>query len=204
MGICAVPAQIIVSFGDVAITTRSLPSVFVIAASLVLFAVACIRARRWNWRDIATAVVLGAIHAMCVSVSQLEGEAFGLPGWVLVGPYVLALIGYGVYRLAGGRPFEDWPWYRFGWLSTMAILVADIGVVAGVPASEGKIWQIGGGCFADALVIGPPFLALIAYWLLDCRSPMVVCSNQCVRIGRCRFGLDGKVVEGEEGRNSES
>src|SRR5574338_1158546 len=98
----------------------------------------------------------------------------------------------GAVRFAGQRPLVTWPWPRFGLVSTLSFLLADAGVALVTPVAPGRVWRLGGACMKDALLIGPPFLTIIFYGLLDCHSPWVFCSQKCVRVGRCRFGMDGK------------
>jgi len=93
-------------------------------------------------------------------------------------------------------------------VSTAALLLADIGMAILTPVAPGKVWQLGGACLRDALLLGPPFLVIVFYGLLDCHSSWVFCSHKCVRLGRCRFGMDGKNADcrcadgvGQEGRS---
>ena len=82
-------------------------------------------------------------------------------------------------------------------VATLSLLLTDIGVALLTPAADGKVWQLGGACLTDALFIGPPFVMIVFYGLLDCRSSWVFCSQKCVSLGRCRFGMDGKGEAGQ-------
>lgn len=195
MVFCEAPPLILSLHGDLAITTRSIPSVIAIPIYLAVCFFLCVRRRTFGWYDPFIVVALVGIQLSIQRTGVVSNEASGLPGYALLMPFMFFLAGYASWRVAGGKPLANWPWPRFGLVATLTLLLTDIGMAMQTPAAEGKVWQIGGACMQDALLIGPPFVMLIFYGLLDCKSSWVFCSQKCVRIGRCRFGMDGKVAQ---------
>ena len=193
MGFCEAPPLILFLQGDLAITSRSIPSLLAIPVYLLTCLVLCVRRRSLGWID---PLIVAGVVALQVAVLNTglvtDGAAKGLPGYALLAPFMLFLAGYACWRVAGGKPLTGWPWPRFGLVATLSLLLADIGVALLTPAADGKVWQLGGACLTDALFIGPPFVMIVFYGLLDCRSSWVFCSQKCVRLGQCRFGMDGK------------
>lgn len=192
MTFCEAPPFILFLYGDLAITSRSLPSVLAVPIYLGICFILCVRRRTIGWQDPLIAAGIVALQLAVLKTGGVSDGAAGLAGYALLAPYVLFLFGYGAWRLAGRKPLSTWPWPRFGLLTTTSLLVTDIGVALMTPAAPGKVWQLGGACMRDALLLGPPFLMIVYYGLLDCRSSWVFCSKKCVSIGRCRFGMDGK------------
>jgi len=192
MLICEAPPFILLQFGDLAITTRSIPSLIMAPVYLGVCLGLSIRHRVLGWADWIVVGGFVLLQLLLLRTADVINGAMGLPGYALLAPFMVFLAGYAVWRLAGGKPLARWPWYRFGFVSTAALLLADIGMAVLTPAAPGKVWQLGGACFRDALLLGPPFLVVVFYGLLDCHSSWVFCSRQCVRLGRCRFGMDGK------------
>jgi hypothetical protein len=192
---CEAPPFILYQFGDLAITTRSIPSVLIVPIYLLTCLVLCVRRRTLGWIDPLIVAGVVAIQLLLLRPGGVMDGAAGLPGYALLAPFMLFLAGYAVWRLAGQKPLANWPWPRFGLVTTLALLLADIGVALITPAAPGKVWQLGGACLQDALLIGPPFMMIVFYGLLDCHSSWVFCSQKCVRIGRCRFGQDGKTTD---------
>lgn len=189
---CEAPPLILFLHGDLAITTRSIPALLAVPIYLLVCLVLCIRRRTFSWKDPLIVAGLVVIQLGLQKTGGVSDEASGLPGYALLMPFMLFLGAYAIWRLAGKKPLENWPWPRFGLVATMTMLLTDIGMAMLTPAASGKVWQLGGACMKDALLIGPPFVMLIFYGLLDCRSSWVFCSQKCVRLGRCRFGMDGK------------
>lgn len=192
MVFCEAPPLILFLHGDLAITTRSLPSVLAVPIYLLVCLVLCIRRRTIGLVDPLIVFGLVAGQLAVLKTGVVTDGAAGLPGYALLAPFMIFLAGYAVWRLAGQKPLANWPWPRFGLVATLTLLLSDIGIALMTPAAAGKVWQLGGACMKDALLIGPPFVMIVFYWLLDCRSSMVFCSQKCVRLGRCRFGMDGK------------
>ncbi len=184
--------------GQVALTTWSLPSMLAIPTYLVLFGWLSVRDRLLGWIDLLLLVGLAAAIILLGSHRPLDGGGFGLAGISLIWPFLFFFVAYGLWRLAGGRPLARWPWYRFGLLSTLSVLVGDVGVAIASTPPNGGLWQVGGACIGDALVTAPALLTLIFFGLLDCRSPLVFCSRKCRDQNRCRFGMDGKQCGGSE------
>lgn len=189
---CEAPPLILFLHGDLAITTRSIPSLLMVPVYLLVCLTLSIRKRTLGWEDPLIVAGIVATQLIVLKTGVVSDGATGLPGYALLAPFMIFLAGYAVWRLAGQRPLSNWPWPRFGLVVTLAMLITDIGVALLTPAAVGKVWQLGGACMKDALLIGPPFAMLIYYGLLDCRSSWVFCSQKCVRIGRCRYGMDGK------------
>lgn len=189
---CEAPPLILFLYGDLAITTRSLPSLLAVPIFLAVCLFLCIRRRTLGWVDPVLIAAVTGIQLAILRTGGVADGAAGLAGYLLLAPYVAFLFGYGAWRLAGKRPLTTWPWPRFGLTTTTSLVLADIGVALMTPAAPGKVWQLGGACLRDALLLGPPFLMVVYYGLLDCRSSWVFCSQKCVSIGRCRFGMDGK------------
>lgn len=192
MILCEAPPLILFLYGDLAITTRSIPSVLAAPVYLLTCLFLCLRRRTLGWQDPLIVAALVAPQLLILKTGAVTEGAAGLAGYLLLAPYVIFLFGYGAWRLSGRKPLSTWPWPRFGLVSTTALLLTDIGVALLTPAAAGKVWQLGGACMKDALLIGPPFLMIVYYGMLDCRSNWVFCSRKCVDIGRCRFGMDGK------------
>lgn len=195
MILCEAPPLILFLHGDLAITSRSIPSVLAVPIYLGVCLYLCIRRRTIGWVDPVIIALAVLLQLSILKTGVVADGAAGLAGYLLLAPYVIFLFGYGAWRLAGRKPLATWPWPRFGLVTTIALLLTDIGVAMMTPAASGKVWQIGGACMQDALLLGPPFIMLVYYWLLDCRSDWVFCSQKCVSIGRCRFGMDGKTCE---------
>lgn len=192
MILCEAPPLILFLHGDLAITTRSIPSVLAVPIYLVICLTLCVRQRAFGWEDPLIVVGLVAAQLAVLKTGAVSDGAAGLPGYALLAPFMLFLAGYAAWRLAGKKPLSNWPWPRFGLVVTLTLLLSDIGIALLTPAAAGKVWQLGGACLKDALLIGPPFVMIVFYGLLDCRSSWVFCSQKCVRLGRCRFGMDGK------------
>ncbi len=192
MIICEAPPLILFLYGDLAITTRSLPSALAIPIYLAVCLYLVVRRRTFGWIDPVVIAAVTGIQLAILKTGAVTDGAAGLAGYLLLAPYVIFLFGYGAWRLAGRKPLATWPWPRFGLTTTISLLLADIGVALLTPSAPGRVWQLGGACMRDALLLGPPFLMIVYYGLLDCRSSWVFCSQKCVSIGRCRFGMDGK------------
>lgn len=188
---CEAPPLILFLYDGLAITTHSLPSVLLVPIYLAVCLVLCIRRRTLAWTDALIVSGVVAVQLVFLRPSGVGG-AVGLPGYMLLAPFMLFLAGYAIWRLAGKTPLVKWPWPRFGLVTTATLLITDIGVALIAPAAPGRVWQLGGACLQDALLVGPPFAMIIFYGLLDCRSSWVFCNQKCVRLGRCRFGMDGK------------
>lgn len=178
--------------GHVALTTWSIPSMLASPAYLALFGWLSVKNRLPGWVDLLLLAVLSATIALFGTHSPLKDGGFGLAGISLFWPFLLFFVGYGIWRLVGGRPLARWPWYRFGLLATMTLLMGDVSVAITAAPPAGGLWQLGGACLGDALVTAPPVLTLIYFGLLDCRSSLVFCSRKCHDLNRCRFGMDGK------------
>lgn len=189
---CEAPPLILFLYGDLAITTRSIPSLLAVPVYILVCLALCIRRRTMGWIDPLIVAGLVVAQVGMLKTDLVTDGATGLPGYTLLAPFMLFLAGYAVWRLAGQKPLEQWPWPRFGLVATLTLLLSDIGIALVTPVAAGKVWQLGGACMKDALLIGPPFMMLVFYGLLDCRSSWVFCSQKCVRLGRCRFGMDGK------------
>lgn len=200
MILCEAPPFILFLYGDLAITTRSIPSVLAVPFYLLVCLVLCLRQRTLGWQDPLIVLAIVALQMPLLRTGAVAGDSAGLAGYLLLAPYVFFLFGYGAWRLSGRKPLANWPWPRFGLVTTISLVLADIGVALLTPAAPGKVWQLGGACLRDALLLGPPFLMVTYYGLLDCRSSWVFCSRNCVDIGRCRFGMDGKPCHGVEAR----
>lgn len=196
MVFCEAPPLILFLHGDLAITTRSLPSMLAVPFYVLLCLDRCVRRRTLGWIDPLIVAGVVALQLAVLKTGLVTDGASGLPGYALLAPFMIFLAGYACWRLAGMKPLEGWPWPRFGLVATLSLLFTDIGMALTTPVADGKVWQLGGACLADALLIGPPFLMIVFYGLLDCRSSWVFCSQKCVKLGRCRFGMDGK---GESG-----
>lgn len=192
MVFCEAPPLILFLYGDLAITTRAIPSLIALPLYLTVCLFLCARRKTWHWSDPLLACAIALVQVMLQKTSTVEVGAAGLSGAALLMPFMIFMAAYAVWRLAGKKPLENWPWPRFGMLATTTILLTDIGVALLTPVAPGKVWQIGGACMKDALLVGPPFIMLVYYGLLDCRSSWVFCSNKCVKLGKCRFGMDGK------------
>lgn len=190
--ICDAPPFILLKFGDLAITTQSIPSLIMVPIYLAVFLVISLRHRSIGWADALIVAGFVFIQLFMLRTGEVINGATGLPGYALLAPFMIFLAGYATWRVAGGKPLARWPWYRFGLVCTVALLLADIGIAVITPVAPGKVWQLGGACFRDALLVGPPFLVVVFYGLLDCHSSWVFCNQKCVRLGRCRFGMDGK------------
>ena len=189
---CEAPPLILFLYGDLAITTRSIPSVLLFPIYILVCLTLCIRRRTIGWIDPVIVAGLVALQLGIQKTGVVSAEASGLPGYALLMPFMVFLAGYAIWRLAGKKPLENWPWPRFGLVTALTMLITDVGVALMTPVAAGKVWQLGGACLKDALLIGPPFVMVVFYGLLDCRSSWVFCSQKCVRLGRCRFGMDGK------------
>jgi len=183
---------LLASVGQVALTTWSIPSMLAVPAYLTLFGWLSVKNRLAGWVDLLLLAVLTTAVVLFGAHSPLKNGSFGLAGFSLIWPFLLFFVGYGIWRLAGRRPLARWPWYRFGLLVTMTLLMGDIGVAITSAPPNGGLWQLGGACVEDALVTAPPLLTLIFFGLLDCRSFWVFCSRKCRDLNRCRFGMDGK------------
>ena len=192
MILCEAPPLILAQWGDLAITTRSLPALLMVIVYLSVCGWKSLRRGAFGWIDPLVIAGIVLVQLIWLRTSSVAEGAAGLPGYALLAPFMVFLVGYGAWRMLGRRPLANWPWYRFGLVSTLALLMTDIAIALMTPAAPGKVWQLGGACLRDALLMGPPFLMIVFYGLLDCRSRLVFCSKQCVNIGRCRFGMDGK------------
>lgn len=192
MGLCSSAPIIIMQMGDVAITTRSIPSILAVPIYTIVCLYLCWKHRTIGWADLVIVLAITALQLFVLETTTVDGQAAGLPGYALLGPFMIFLAGYAIWRLAGQKPLSAWPWPRVGLVVTLTLLLTDIGVAMLTPVEPGKVWQLGGACWRDALFVGPPFVMMVYYWLLDCRSPLVFCSQKCVKLGRCRFGMDGK------------
>lgn len=182
----------IAQLGNLAVTMDSLAALMVAFAWIGTCVVLSIRRRRLHLLDVPFAAVL-AVAQVAAAIAVIPPGVDGLGPIPLSWPFVTFIVGYGVWRIAGGPPLRDWPWYRFGMLSAVTIILADIGVGAVMPIAPGHAWTLGGAGLRDSLALLPPFLTLTFWGLLDCRSPMTFCSGTCRNANRCRFGLDGKV-----------
>lgn len=192
MSICEVSPILLLQFGDLAITTRSIPSMLALPLYLAVCLGLCIRRRTIGWIDPIIVAALTALQLVILKTSSVSGDAAGLGGAGMLAPFMLFMAAYAVWRLMGRKPLAKWPWPRFGLSVTLTLLLTDIGIALLTPAAPGKVWQLGGGCMNDALLVGPPFAVIVYYGLLDCRSSWVFCSRKCRDLGYCRFGMDGK------------
>lgn len=189
MSLCDAPVIILAQLGGLAITPRSLPALAFVLLYLGTFGYLTVRNRRLKWLDLVLLLTLVVIQSVASRTGAVNG-GIGLSGAVLLGPGALFLIGYGVWRVFGGKPLLEWPWYRFGLLVTLSILATDIAVGLMTPPPEGTIWQLGGACMGDALVLGPLFLVGIYRLFLVCGHRWTFCSQECVSAGRCRHGCN--------------
>lgn len=187
MSLCDAPVIILAQIGGLAITPRSLPALAFVLLYLGVFGYLTIRNRRLKWLDPVLLLMLVAIQSWASTTGAVDG-GIGLSGVALLGPGAAFLIGYGFWRVSGGEPLLHWPWYRFGLLVTLSILATDIVVGLLTPPPVGSIWQLGGACVSDALVLGPPFLVGIYRLFLVCGNRWTFCSHECVSAGRCRHG----------------
>lgn len=187
MFLCDAPVIILAQFGGLAITPRSLPALAFVLLYLGICGYLTIRNRRLKWLDALLLSMLVIFQSWMSRTGAVDG-GIGLSGAVLLGPGAVFLIGYGFWRVFGGEPLLEWPWYRFGLLATFSILATDITVGLMTPPPEGGIWQLGGACFSDALVLGPLFLVGIYRLFLVCGHRWTFCSQECVTAGRCRHG----------------
>ena len=197
MFLCEAAPLILFQFGDIAITTRSIPSALAVPLYVLGCLTLCIRRRTLGWIDPAIILSVTALQLLIIKTSSVGDGAAGLAGPAMLAPFMLFMAGYAVWRLAARKPLERWPWPRFGLVVTMTMLLSDIGIALLTPAAPGKVWQLGGGCMNDALLVGPPFAMMVFYGLLDCRSSWVFCSRKCRDLGYCRFGMDGKSCGGD-------
>lgn len=184
--------DILIRVGHVALTTLSIPSLVAVPLYITLFGWLSAKNRIFGLVDL---LLLSGLTLLVVAVgaaSPLKDGGYGLAGFSLMWPFILFMTGYGIWRLAGGTPLARWPWFRFGLLVTLTLVLADIGVAFTATPPNGGLWQLGGACLGDALVTAPLVLTLIFFGLLDCRSPLVFCSRKCRDQNRCRFGMDGK------------
>lgn len=193
MFFCDSNSFVFVHAGQVGLSTCSIPSLLAVPLYLSVCGWLTLRDRLLGWRD--AALLLGLVAVVCwVGMAQpLKDGGYGVAGFTLIWPFLVFMAGYGIWRLAGGAPLRRWPWYRFGLLATLTVLLADLAkAFLDAPPAHSNVWVIGGAGLRDALVMGPPVLVAIFFGLLDCRSPLVFCSRKCRDQNRCRFRLDGK------------
>jgi len=178
---------------QIGLSVCSIPSVLAVPIYLAVCGWLSMRDKLVSWRDVAILFTLVTTICFVGMTRPLKGGGIGVTGFTLIWPLVIFLAGYCIWRLAGGAPLRNWPWYRFGLLTTLTILLADLGkAFLEAPPTTSRIWVIGGAGLRDALVMAPLALTGVFFWLLDCRSPLVFCSHKCRDQDRCRFGLDGK------------
>jgi hypothetical protein len=183
--LCPVIPDVLFQVGHLALTTRSLPSMIAVPAYLGLCGYLSIRDGLLGRRDLALLASISIIQfALATAMLTLGGSELNV--FFLTWPFLLFMLGYGAWRRLGRDPLRTWPWYRFGLLVTATMLAVDILVGLSLPSAAGRVWQLGGACLRDALVLAPPLLTLAFHVLLDCRSPWVFCSRRCEGLGRCR------------------
>ena len=180
--------------GSLAITSNSIPSLIALPAYLGIGLWRSASAGILGKADVALVFGVGFLQILLMPLIAQPGMT-QLSVFSLTWPVIGFLFGYGVWRLSGNRPLMNWPWYRFGLLVTLLVLVVDLGSAMLIPPAAGKIWQIGGASFLDALVLAPPVLTLTFFGLLDCRSPLVFCSKGCRDADRCLHGMVDKIDE---------
>ena len=179
--------MVLFQVGSIAITTNSLPSLLAVPIFVATGFWLSIKNKVFGVLDVAllSGVCALQLMTMLLLVNQNTSQ---LSIFMLCWPTLVFLLGYGAWRLSGKRPLQEWPWYRFGLLTTLQILMVDLLGALLIQPAPGKIWQLGGAGVLDALVLGPPVLTLAFYGLLDCRSLLVFCSRGCREAGRCLYG----------------
>lgn len=174
--------------GFLAITPLSIPSLIALPTYIAICLWLSVKSRTLVWWDAlliaGTALVQVALMPIIAGATTSHFGVFAL-SWPIIG----FLSGYGAWRISGKRPLAGWTWYRVGLISSLLILAVDVASAFVIPPSAGKIWQLGGAGFYDALVLAPPLFMLTFYWLLDCRSPLVFCSKGCRDAKRCLYGI---------------
>ena len=174
--------------GAVAITSNSLPALVAVPLFIATGFWLSVKNGVLGKRDALLLFGIGLLQVMLMPlISGAGATQFGV--FVLSWPIVGFLCGYGAWRMAGNRPLQNWPWYRFGLLTTLLLLFVDVASAFVIAPAPGRIWQLGGAGFLDALVLGPPVLTLAFFGLLDCRSPLVFCSKGCRGANRCLHGM---------------
>lgn len=187
MSICDAPVVALIQVGNLAITPRSIPPLFFVGIYLIIFGVLTLKDRLYSRVDLVALGVIVLIQTLFLRTGVVPGGV-GLSGGGLLGGFALFLIAYGFWRIAGRRPLMNWPWYRFGLLVTLSVLLTDVSVALLQAPPAGSIWQLGGACYKDALLLGPPVITLLYAAFLVCVTPWTFCSKECIRMGRCRYG----------------
>lgn len=190
MSICEAPVVALIQIGHIAITPRSIPPLFFVFAYILVFGAMTLKNGLWRWRDGLVMAVIVGVQTLLLKTGAVPGGN-GLSGVGLLGGFAAFLIGYGCWRIGGKRPLMNWPWYRFGLLVTLSVLLTDIAVAALNEPPPGSIWQLGGACYTDALLVGPPVITLLYAVFLVCVTPWTFCSKECIKLGRCRYGCGG-------------
>lgn len=174
--------------GTVAITTNSLPALVAVPLFVAVGFWLSVKNRVLGWLDVVLVLASGLLQVMLMPLITGAGTT-QLGVFLLSWPIVGFMCGYGAWRIAGHRPLQNWPWYRFGLLTTLLLLIVDIAGAFVLSPPPGRIWQLGGAGFLDALVLGPPVLTLAFYGFLDCRSSLVFCSKGCRGANQCLHGM---------------
>lgn len=173
--------------GPLAITTNSLPSLLAIP----LYVSVCFWLTAKNgllfWKDLRLLLIIASTQIVLMPWAAGPNPAFSV--FILSWPIMAFMIAYGVWRLAGNKPLQDWPWYRYGLITTLLLLLVDIASGFMFSPGPGKIWQLGGAGLLDTLVCAPPVFILTFHLFLDCRSSLVFCSKGCRTANRCLFHI---------------
>lgn len=128
-----------------------------------------------------------AVQFVAAIIVLTPGSLSGISVLTLAWVFLLFMIGYGIWRVAGGQPLHGWPWPRFGFSVTLTIFLTDCAIGMVMPTEPGRAWILGGAGWRDALILLPPFLTGAFWLILDCRSPMVFCSKKCRTANACQF-----------------
>ena len=174
--------------GHFIVTTASLPALCALSAFLGTCGWLSIRRRSFGLADLPFVLVLTAIQTIAaIFFVPVGGSGIGV--FTLSWPFLGFLVGYGIWRVAGGMPLRHWPWHRFGLMAGLTIFTVDVAIGVIMPVAPGHAWVLGGAGALDALTLLPPVLTLIYWGLLDCSSPMVFCCKECRTANQCRAGL---------------
>ena len=175
---------LLLQIGNLAITSNAIPSALAIPAYLVVCLWLSVKNKVFRWSDFGLVLLVALPQVVLMPwVAGSTPSVFSV--FMLAWPILGFMAGYGAWRLTGNKPLQGWPWYRFGLLITLLLVVVDVGGAFMLSPAPGKIWQLGGAGFRDALVCAPPFFMLTFYLYLDCRSPLVFCSKRCRSANQC-------------------
>lgn len=174
--------------GNLALTSNSIPSILATPLYLAVCLGLTVKNSLFRWKDFGLLLMIAAIQILLMPwIAGPNPSAFSV--FALAWPTMAFMIGYGTWRLAGKQPLQDWPWYRYGLLVTLLLLLVDIGAAFILSPEQGKIWQLGGAGLLDTLVCAPPLFMLTFYLFLCCRSPLVFCSKACRSANRCLYDV---------------